>query len=107
VDAYIQASPASARTLLTELRRIIRGVLPGAVETLKYGMPSYAVNGRAFVHFAAGKAHVGVYGLVHADGEVPAELAPYLDHRSTLRFRFGEELPSAALEDAIRRKAAG
>jgi len=105
VDTYIQAAPAAAQPMLTEVRRIIREGVPDAVENIKYGMPSYAVDGQAFAHFAATKQHVAVYGVVHVDHDVPADLAPYLGHRSTLQFKLGEELPSAALEDAIRRKA--
>ena len=106
VDAYIAAASAAARPILTEMRRIILDSVPSAVETMKYGMPSYAYRGRPFVHVSAAKAHIGVYGLVHEDGRVPEELAPYLDHRSTLRFRFTEPLPSRALEETVRRKAA-
>jgi hypothetical protein len=36
---------------------------------------------------------------------VPAELAVYLDHRSTLRFRLDHSLPAAALATALRQKA--
>jgi uncharacterized protein YdhG (YjbR/CyaY superfamily) len=106
VDAYIRAAPEAAQPVLRELRRIILQAVPSAAEALKYGMPSYGLKGRPFVHFAAAKTHVGVYGLVHVDGDVPAALAPFLDHRSTLRFKLGQPLPSAALEAAVRHKAA-
>ncbi len=93
--------------MLTELRRIVFEVVPTAVESLKYGMPSYAHHDVAIMHFAAAKAHVAVYGLVHVEGNVPAELAPYLTHRSTLQFKFGDSLPSAALSETLRSKVAG
>jgi len=48
---------------------------------------------------------VGVYGLVHVDADVPLDLAAYVDHRSTLRFRLDQPLPAAALAAALRRKA--
>jgi len=107
VDAYIAAAPAEARQTLTAMRQIIRDAVPSAVEAIKYGMPSYAFRGRPLVHFSAAKAHVGVYGLVHVDGDVPAELAPYLDHRSTLRFKFDEPLPGAALSETLRSRVSG
>lgn len=106
VDTYIETAPVATQPMLIELRRIIREAAPHAAETIKYGMPSYAVNGQAFAHFAATKQHVALYGVVHVEHDVPADLAPYLGHRSTLQFKIGQELPSAALEDAIRRKGA-
>ena len=106
VDAYIEAAPAAARPLLRDIRRTILDAAPAVREKVAYGMPSYELGGQRFVHFSAARAHVGVYGLVHVDGEVPSELAAYLDHRSTLRFRLDRPLPVAALASAIKRKAA-
>jgi uncharacterized protein YdhG (YjbR/CyaY superfamily) len=92
--------------MLRDLRQLIHATLPSATERISYGMPTYDYRGQRFVHFAAAKAHVGVYGLVHEDGDVPPELAAYLVERSTLRFRLDQPLPTAALAAAIRRKAA-
>jgi uncharacterized protein YdhG (YjbR/CyaY superfamily) len=105
VDAYIDSSPAEARPLMDELRRLILAVVPSAAERISYRMPTYECRGRRLVHFSAAKHHVGVYGLVHVEGAVPEELAGYLDHRSTLRFRFGDSLPTAALTAALEEKA--
>jgi uncharacterized protein YdhG (YjbR/CyaY superfamily) len=105
VDAYIDAAPAAARPMLREVRRIILNAVPSVTEKVSYGMPSYEHGGHRLVHFSAARAHVGVYGLVHVDGDVPPELAAYLDHRSTLRFRLDQPLPAAALGAAIREKA--
>jgi uncharacterized protein YdhG (YjbR/CyaY superfamily) len=92
--------------VLYDLRQLIRATLPSLTERISYGMPAYDLRGQRFVHFAAAKSHVGVYGLVHEDGDVPPDLAPYLVERSTLRLPLGQPLPTAALAAAIRRKAA-
>ncbi len=105
VGGYIDAAPPAAQPMLRELRRIILAAAPGAAEKLSYGMPFYEHRGRRLVYFSAARNHVGVYGLVHVDGEVPRELAEYLDHRSTLRFRLDRSLPAAALAETVRRKA--
>ena len=106
VDAYIDAAPSSAQATLRDLRRLIRTTVPSLTERIRYGMPAYDHRGQRFVHFAAAKAHMGVYGLVHGDGDVPADLAPYLAERSTLRFRLDQPLPTGAIAAALRRKAA-
>jgi uncharacterized protein YdhG (YjbR/CyaY superfamily) len=105
VEVYIVAAPAAAQPLLREIRQLILDTVPSASEKISYGMPSYEAGGRSLVHFAAAKRHVGVYGLVHVDGDVPVDLAPYLDGRSTLRFRLDQPLPTSALAAALRRKA--
>lgn len=105
VDGYVDAAPPAAQPMLRELRRIILAAAPEAAEKLSYGMPFYEYGGRRLVYFSTNQSHVGVYGLVHVEGEVPEELAEYLDHRSTLRFRLGRSLPAAALTAAVRQKA--
>lgn len=106
VDSYIDAAPVDARAKLREVRHLILHTVPDVAEKIAYGMPSYELEGRRLVHFSAARRHVGIYGLVHVDGDVPPDLAPYLDHRSTLRFPLDAPLPSAALAAALRRKAA-
>lgn len=105
VDAYIEGAAPERRALLRELRQLVREAAPSATERLSYGMPSYLSGGRRLLHFAGAPRHVAVYGLVHVDGEVPAGLRPYLDHRSTLRFPIDRPLPAAAIRSAISRKA--
>ena len=105
VDAYISTAAAAAQPHLRDLRGLILGAVPDATEKISYGMPTYELRGRRFVHIAAAKNHVAVYALVHEDSAVPPELAKYVDHRSTLQFRFGEPLPVAALTAALQEKA--
>jgi len=106
VEAYIELSPLAVQPMLRDLRRLIRESVPSVTERIRYGMPAYDLRGQRFVHFAAAKSHVGVYGLIHEDSDVPPDLEPYLRERSTLRFRLDQPLPTAALAAAIHRKAA-
>ncbi len=105
VDAYIESAPAAQQAVLRQLRELVRSAAPAATERISYGMPSYLVGGERLLHFATAAKHVGVYGLVHVDGEVPDELRGYLDHRSTLKLPVDRPLPADAIRDAIRRKA--
>lgn len=45
VYAYIAAAPPPARTLMLELRRIVRAIVPGAEETIRYRMPMHKHHG--------------------------------------------------------------
>ena len=107
VDEYIAMARETAQPTLRELRSLVRDADPDATERIKYGMPTYQHVGRPLLNFSAAKHHIAVYGLVHVDGRVPPELAPHLHERSTLRFRFGEPLPAAALAAAIRDRVRG
>ena len=48
------------KTIL-ELRKRIRKVIPRAEETMKYGMPTFIVNGNAVAGLMSHKKHIGFY----------------------------------------------
>ncbi|MBL9078857.1 MAG: YdeI/OmpD-associated family protein [Planctomycetes bacterium] len=56
VDAYIDAAPAFARPILTELRARVHAACPAVVETIKWRMPSFEFAG-LLAGMAAFKAH--------------------------------------------------
>lgn len=101
VDEYIAAAPAGAQPLLRELRDIIRTEAPDAAERISYGMPTYELHGHV-AHFAAYRRHIGLYGVVHEDGPLAREAAPYLESRSTLRLPLDKPLPVALVKKAVR-----
>lgn len=104
VDAYIASAGAAVQPKLREMRRIIRSAAPSATEKVSYGMPFYEYRGQRLVYFAGYKNHVGVYGLVHVESQVPDQLKEFLDHRSTLRFPLERPLPAPSIRQAIRRR---
>lgn len=61
IDAYIAGQPAPVRKFLQQVRKAIRAEIPGAVETISYGIPTFDLEGKHVVHFAAFARHVGFY----------------------------------------------
>lgn len=61
VDKYIQAAPSHTRDILRELRKIVQHIAPEAEEMIRYGMPTYKIDGKVLVHFAGYEKHIGVY----------------------------------------------
>ena len=66
IDDYLAKAPEFARPILTHLRAIVHRALPGAEETIKWGMPHFMVGGRNIAGMAAFKAHVGF--VIHGQG---------------------------------------
>ena len=83
------------------MRAAILAALPGAEQTIKYGMPAVTINGRHHLYFAAWKKHIGVYPIYRSDDPFEAELAPYRDAKDTLRFPYDQVQP----DDLITRAA--
>ena len=93
VAAYLAGLAPEARTALDSVRETVRELVPDAEETISYGIPSFSLAGRSFVHVAAWKHHVSLYPVPQTDTELAAELAPYRCGPGTLRFALGRPLP--------------
>jgi uncharacterized protein YdhG (YjbR/CyaY superfamily) len=95
VGAYIAAYPAAVQAVLQTVRAAILEALPQARESISYQMPSYQVDGRPVIYFAAWKKHYAIYpatvGLVEAFGEA---LAPYEVDKGTIRLPYGKPPPA-------------
>lgn len=103
VDAYLAAQPDNVRPALVQARAALRRALPRAVETIKYGMPAYAVEGRAVASFAGWKNHYAVY-VVPTDlfAAITRDLAGREATKGIIRLELDEPVPEAV----VRRLAA-
>ena len=61
VAAYLEGLAPEARTRLDAIRATIRDIVPDAIETISYGIPTFTLAGRAIVHVAAWKHHLSLY----------------------------------------------
>lgn len=71
----------------------VRSALPGAAESIRYGMPAFALGGRNHLHVAAWKKHLGIYPVYHSDEPIEAELTPYRAATDTLKFLYAQDQP--------------
>jgi hypothetical protein len=62
IDAYLAGVPEDARVTLEDLRRTVRELVPDAVETISYGMPTFKYRGKWLFYFAAATKHCAIYG---------------------------------------------
>jgi uncharacterized protein YdhG (YjbR/CyaY superfamily) len=101
IDDYISTFPEPVQAVLEQVRQTIRRVLPDAVETIRYDMPTFAVDGKSLVHFAGWKKHIGIYPMPEADEETEQEFAPYTTEKGIGQFPLKEEVPYDVIEHAV------
>jgi uncharacterized protein YdhG (YjbR/CyaY superfamily) len=100
VDAYIASFPADVQAGLASLRSVVLEGLPGASESISYGMPTYSIDGRHLMFFAGWKAHLAlyaVYSVADDDPALEAELEPLRSGKDTLKLRLDKPLPRELL----------
>jgi uncharacterized protein YdhG (YjbR/CyaY superfamily)/uncharacterized protein YndB with AHSA1/START domain len=108
IDAYLAGleNPAAKKTL-EALRLQLRKLLPGAVETISYQMPTFKVDGNAVAGFAFFKTHCGYYPF--SGGVVPAlkaQLDGYVTSKSGVTFPPGKPLPAKLVKLLVQTRLA-
>ncbi len=92
VEAYIDGFPPEVQKKLHQMRQRIRNAAPQAGEAIKYGMPTYTLNGN-LVSFGAYKKHIGLYPVPAGDEAFQEAITPFRSSKSTLRFALDQPLP--------------
>ena len=92
IDDYIASFPPPVRSSMEGLRKLIREEAPGAVETLKYRMPTF-VLGENLVHFAAFERHIGFYPTPSAITAFAKDLEEYVSAKGSVQFPLDRPLP--------------
>jgi uncharacterized protein YdhG (YjbR/CyaY superfamily) len=93
VDKYVAALPPEVATIMDELRRTIRDVVPGVGEKISYSMPTFVLDGLPLVHVAAWKKHIGIYPLPELEEPLAAEVAPYRGAKDAMQLPLREPIP--------------
>jgi uncharacterized protein YdhG (YjbR/CyaY superfamily) len=101
VDAYIAALPADRRPVVEELRARVHSLVPEAQETIRYGIPTFTLAGRSFVHLGAWSTYVSVYPLPADQEFVTGPLGRYRAGKGTARFPLDEPLPYDVIDRMV------
>jgi uncharacterized protein YdhG (YjbR/CyaY superfamily) len=104
INEYIRAFPPDVRRILGKIRTTIRRAAPGAKETIRYGIPTFALNGY-LVYFAGFKKHVGLYPAPRTAAPFKEELAGYKGGKGTVQFPLDEPVPYGLIRRIVKFRA--
>jgi uncharacterized protein YdhG (YjbR/CyaY superfamily) len=93
LNEYIASFPNDVQKILQKIRTTIHKVAPEAEEAIKYGIPTFTLDGKNLVHFAAYKSHIGLYPAPRGSEEFKKELANYEGGKGTVQFQLDEPIP--------------
>jgi uncharacterized protein YdhG (YjbR/CyaY superfamily) len=92
IDDYIAAYPEDIQQLLQTIRATIHQAAPEAEEAIKYGIPTFTLNGN-LVHFGGYKNHIGFYPAPMGIEAFKEETKIYEAGKGTLQFPIDKPLP--------------
>ncbi len=104
INEYISAFPVEIKITLEQIRLTIQQAAPEAKEAIKYGMPTFVLNGN-LVHFAAFKNHIGFYPAPSGIDAFIDELAVYRTGKGTIQFPLNIPIPFDLINKVVKFRA--
>lgn len=102
VEAYLAGLDPDRREALTALRAMVLGEVPEAVETIKYGMPTYEYQGGVLCAFASQKQYMSLYMDTGQVERHRSGLEGLSVGKSCIRFRKLDKLPLETVRTILR-----
>ncbi len=102
IDEYIQTFPEDVQKILEKMRQTIKVAAPGAAEAISYQMPTFKLNGKNLVHFAAFQKHIGFYPQPSGTEAFQKELAPYKSGKGSIQFPLDKPIPYDLIEKIVK-----
>ena len=105
VDEYIKTFPKDVQRILEKMRETVKKAVPGVVEGISYQMPTFKLNGKALVYFAAFKSHIGFYPIPSGVEPFKKELSPYKKGKGSVQFPMDQPMPYDLVKRIVRFRA--
>ena len=102
IDEYVADFPKEIQTMLEQIRETIRKLAPKAEEAIKYAIPTFVLNGKNLVHFAAFKNHIGFYPTPTGIESFKKELSKYKQGKGSVQFPLDEPMPLALITKIVK-----
>ncbi len=107
IDEYLATVAPDRRVALQRLRKVLRRILPGAKECIRYGMPAFGFEGAVVGGFAATAEGCSYYPFSGtALDTVATEIEGYSRTKSALHFSPSRPLPVALVRKLVRARIA-
>jgi uncharacterized protein YdhG (YjbR/CyaY superfamily) len=102
VDEYLSRVPQTQRRALEQLRRIIKSIVPDAVEVISYQIPTFKLNGRMLVSYAAFTEHCSFFPGAGPTEVHKEELKSFGTSKGTVRFTPEKPLSASLVKKMVK-----
>ncbi len=103
LKSYFDSLAADARETMEALRGLIHAAAPGAIEVMHNGNPSFRIEGKLLVYYAAWRAHCGLHPVSPAlRRAVGNEIEAHENSKGVLQFSYDHPLPTALITKLVK-----
>ncbi len=100
-DEYFLQFPSETQEKLQLIRKLVKELVPEAIEGFSYGIPTFDYKGKHLIHFAGYKAHIGVYPTATGVSKFESDLSPYKTAKGTIQLPLNKEIPFDLLKKIV------
>lgn len=101
IDEYISEQPEEIQPSLRQTRDVLSKTLPDCKEKISWSMPTYW-KGTNIIHFAAQKAHLGIYPGPDAIVAFADRLKDYKTTKGAIQFPYRKPIPYDLIAEIAR-----
>ena len=102
VRKYLARVPETQRAALEKLRQTIKSVAPEAIEVISYQIPTFKLNGRMLVSYAAFKNHCSLFPGAGPIEVHEKDLTSFQTSKGTIQFTPDHPLPAALVRKIVK-----
>ena len=105
VTAHLKKFDKPQRDALQAVRLVIAEALPEAKELIKYGIPTFAIDGKGVIGFDGYKNHNSIFPFSGSIGaRMKDELAGYVQTKGSIHFDKEKAMPKTLLKKIIKER---
>src|SRR5690349_3771273 len=101
IDGYIANFPRETQKHLNDVYATIKKLAPQAEEAIKYGMPTFVLNGN-LIHFAGYEHHVGLYPTPTGIDAFKKDLSKYKQGKGSVQFPLDKPMPLSLITRIVK-----
>ncbi len=102
IDNYIHTFPQEVQIILQKIRSTIKALVPNATELISYGIPTFDLNNKHLVHYAAFKKHIGFFPTTSPFPVFQQELTKYKTSKGTIQFPLEKDIPYDLIKKIVK-----
>ena len=105
VTAHLRKFPTGQRKILAALRAQIASELPTAEEVIKYGIPTFVIEGVPVIGFDGYKNHNSIFPYSGSfNTRLKSALENYLQTKGSIHFDLGSDFPKPLLKKILKER---
>ena len=102
VSGYLSGVPSEQRAALEKLRSTIKSIVPGATEVISYDIPTFKLDGRMLVSYAAFKKHCSFFPGAGPIEMHANDLTSFQTSKGTIQFTPEHPLSTALVKKLVK-----